>query len=193
MISVFGGVRSGVFFPSRPQYEILGTGILGQIASFERRLRGAAQTPLALPYPFRTWPGSGTWAERDRREVRNFLYLGGTRPSYSWILAYAELRRKTHMGKHLFPSWHHFQILASYFVPTTLFLWSHLEACGGLLSYDCCVVVFRYQISQLNTFVRAFVVFEGGRFLPNDTMTPSVSVLILHPREIHLLLCGHRL
>ena len=42
------------FFTSRPQYAILGTEILGQIASFERRLRGAAPTPLALPYPFRT-------------------------------------------------------------------------------------------------------------------------------------------
>ena len=36
------------FFPSRPQYAILGSGILGQIASFEHRLRGAAPTPLAL-------------------------------------------------------------------------------------------------------------------------------------------------
>ena len=27
---------------------------LGHIASFERRLRGAAPTPLALPYSFRT-------------------------------------------------------------------------------------------------------------------------------------------
>ena len=27
---------------------------LGQTASFERRLRGAAPTPLALPYPFGT-------------------------------------------------------------------------------------------------------------------------------------------
>ena len=27
---------------------------LGQIAPFERRLRGVAPTPLALPYPFRT-------------------------------------------------------------------------------------------------------------------------------------------
>ena len=117
----WGGFGQEFFFPSRSQYAILGTGILGQIASFERRLRGAAQTPLALPCPFRTWPGSGTWAERDRREVRKFLYLGGIRPSYSWILAYAELKRKKHMGKRLFPSWHHFQILASYSVPTTLF------------------------------------------------------------------------
>ena len=28
--------------------------VLGQIASFERRLRGAAPTPLILPYPCRT-------------------------------------------------------------------------------------------------------------------------------------------
>ena len=48
---------------------------LGQIASFERRLRGAAQTPLALPCPFRSWPGSGAWTERDKREVRQFLYF----------------------------------------------------------------------------------------------------------------------
>ena len=63
--------------------------------------------------------------------------------------------------------------LASYFVPTTLFSWPHLEA-FGLLLYDCCVVAFRYRISRLNTFVRAFVVFEGGRSLPNDIITPSV-------------------
>ena len=44
----------------------------------------------------------------------------------------------------------------------------------GLFSYDCYVVAFRYQISWLNTFVRAFVVFEGGRSLPIDTITPSV-------------------
>ena len=105
----FGGDSVKSLFPSRPQYAILETGILGQIASFERRLRGAAQTPLALPYPFRTWPGSGTWAERDKREAF-FSILGGIRPSYSWILAYAEFKRKKHMGKLLFPSWHHFQI-----------------------------------------------------------------------------------
>ena len=62
--------------------------------------------------------------------------------------------------------------LASYFVPTTLFSWSHLKA-FDLLSYDCCVVAFLYRISRLHTFVRAFVAFEGGRSLPNDIITPS--------------------
>ena len=52
MIFLFYSVSS--FFLSRPQYAILGTGILGQIASFDRRLRGAAPMPLALPYPFGT-------------------------------------------------------------------------------------------------------------------------------------------
>ena len=63
--------------------------------------------------------------------------------------------------------------LASYFVPTTLFSWSRLEA-FGLLSYDCCVVAFQYRISRLNTFGRAFVVFEGGRSPTNEIITPSV-------------------
>ena len=65
--------------------------VIGQIASFERRLRGKAPTPLALPYPFCT--STWTWidAERDKREVRCcfFSYFGRyTRLSYCWILAY---------------------------------------------------------------------------------------------------------
>ena len=71
------------FFPSRAQYAIFGTGILGQIALFKRRVWGAAKTPLDLPYPFRVWPEAGTRAERDKRELRNSCILGGIRPSYS--------------------------------------------------------------------------------------------------------------
>ena len=48
---------------------------LGPIAPFERRLRGADPTPLALPYPFRTWPGSGMGAERGKRKVAKMLYF----------------------------------------------------------------------------------------------------------------------
>ena len=51
--SFWGGFGQDFFF-SPPQYALRRTGILGQMASFERRLRGAPQTPLALPYPFRT-------------------------------------------------------------------------------------------------------------------------------------------
>ena len=64
-------VRS--FFSSRPKYALRGTGILGQIASFERRLRGAAQTPLALPYPFRTSTWTRIEAEGDKREGSFFF------------------------------------------------------------------------------------------------------------------------
>ena len=62
MVNVFWRDSVRICFPSRPQYAILGAGIIGQTASFERRLRGAAQTPLALPYMFCILPGSGTWA-----------------------------------------------------------------------------------------------------------------------------------
>ena len=54
MIILLGGFGED-FFSSRAQYAILGTGILGRIASFKGRIRGAARTPLALPYPFRTY------------------------------------------------------------------------------------------------------------------------------------------
>ena len=56
-----------------------------RVRTNETRPRGAAKTSLALPYPFRTWPGSGTWAERDKREVRKFCILGGIRATLgSW-------------------------------------------------------------------------------------------------------------
>ena len=191
---LFGGIWFGVF-PSRPQCAILGTGILGQIASFERRLRGAAQTSLALPHPLRTWPRSGTCRLSETSEkCAIFCILGGIRPSYSWILAYI---CRAWTKKH---TWHqvweniYFQAgiiskLASYFVPTTLFSWSHLEALGLLCtSYDWVLCrsfsISDFKVKTLSTFVRAFVVFEGGRSLPLH----PVPVLVLHPREIQLVI-----
>ena len=112
MIILFFGDLVRRFFPSRPQYAILGTGNLGQIASFEHHLRGAAQTPLALPYPFRTRPGSGTWGKRDKREVRKFLYFGRYTPKLFSDLGIAirqSLNKKKYMGKHVFPIWDNFQ------------------------------------------------------------------------------------
>ena len=46
---------------------------LGQIASFERCLRGAASMPVDLPYPFHTWPRTPMEAARDMREVAQIL------------------------------------------------------------------------------------------------------------------------
>ena len=65
--------------------------------------------------------------------------------------------------------------LASYFLPTTLLSWLDLQA-FGIPPHDCCVVAFRSRISRLNIFVRMFIVYEGGRSLPNDIITPSVRV-----------------
>ena len=141
MVILFFGDSVRRFFSSRPQYAIRGTGILGQIASFERRLRGAAQTPLALPYPFRTWPGSGTWTERDKREKSvSFCILGGIRPCelFSDLGIYMQSLNEKIMWENIY----FLQVaiiskLTSYFVSTTPFSWSHLEACGQLCtSYD---------------------------------------------------------
>ena len=180
-----------IFFPSRPQYAILGTGILGQMALSERRLRGAAQTLLALPYPFRTWPGSGTWAERDKREVLIFFVLGGIRLSYACILAYAELERKTHiyMGKHIFPSWHRFQIGILFRPHHTFFMVIPRSVWPIVVRLLCrcfsihgCIPFFERSLSS-----------RGAVPYPTTSLHP-VSVLILHPGEIYnLLLCGHRL
>ena len=141
------------------------------------RMKHVLGGQLKRPSPCRIRSAPG----RDRlcglsetsEKCAKFSILGRIRPGFSWSLAYAELERKKHLGKHVFPSWLHCQILASYFVPTTVFSMSHLEA-FGLLQYDCYVVAFWYQIWRLITFVRAFVVFEGGRSLPSDTVTPSV-------------------
>ena len=76
---------------------------LGQIASFECRLRGAVPTPLTLPYPFHTSTSTRMEAERDKREVRIFLYF----ERYSWvilrILKYGEVD-KMKLGKTLLPN-----------------------------------------------------------------------------------------
>ena len=142
---------------------------LGQIASLERRLRGAG---LKRPSPclIRSAPGRHRVCglSETSEECANFCILGGIRPSYSWILEYAELEQKTH-GK-IFISKLAFSKLASYFVPATPFSWSHLEA-FGLLSYDCCVVAFRDRISRPNPFVRGLS-SRGAVLYPTTSLHP---------------------
>ena len=136
--SFFGdSVRS--FFSSRPQYAILGTGILGQIASFERRLRGAAPTPLALPYPFRT----STWrridAERDNREESAFLFLFWAVYARailgSWHI-YMKKKSRGSMSKLAsFPHW-----LESKFPPDVAFFMAAPKRLPYRSYYHCCCV-----------------------------------------------------
>ena len=77
------------------------------------RAPSSGKTPLTLPYPFRFWPGSGTWAERDKREVRKILYFRRYTPElfldlgiYQGIHEELERKKRKYGGKHLFPSWH---------------------------------------------------------------------------------------
>ena len=95
----------------------------------------------------------------------------------SWHI-YAELERKRHTmnGKTYISK------LASF--PNWLLISSPPYFCHGHTSKrlahcahratDCCVVAFQYRISRLSGFVRAFVVFEGGRSRPSSIITPSV-------------------
>ena len=156
-------VRSS--FPSRSPYAILGTGILGQIASFERRRRGAAQTLLALT---RYAPGRDRVRElgETSEKFAKFCILGCIRPRYSWILEYAELERKI-TWENVYPQVGIISKLVSYSIPTTFFhddTSKHFAYYCAHRTTDCCVAAFRHRISRLNTFfVRAFVVIEGGR------------------------------
>ena len=88
----------GAFFRFGLSMGISGLEFLGQIASFERRLRGAAPSSLALPYPFRTWPGTGMGADRDKREVRKILYFEQYSGAILRILMYGEVD-KIKLGK----------------------------------------------------------------------------------------------
>ena len=64
------------FFSSRSKYAIRRTtGTLGEIASFERRLRGADLAPIALPCPFHISTCTRADAERHNREVSFIFYI----------------------------------------------------------------------------------------------------------------------
>ena len=85
LIGVFGDSASNGF-SSRPQSAFRETRILVEIASFERRLRGAAQIPLAMTYPFRTLTRTRTDAERDIREDAKISHVGEEFFSFSLYL-----------------------------------------------------------------------------------------------------------
>ena len=85
-------------------------------------LGGGAQTPLALPYPFRTWPGSGTWAERDKREVRNFVFWAVYARAILGSWHKQSLNKNNIREKHLFPRWHHFQFGFLFYPHGTFFM-----------------------------------------------------------------------
>ena len=62
--------------------------------------------------------------------------------------------------------------LASYFVPTTLFSWSHLEAFGLLCTSNDRLLRRCFSISDFKDKIPLFErsVFEGGRSLLNNVI-----------------------
>ena len=124
--------------------------------SFVReRLRGAAQTPLALPY--RSAPGQDRvrGLSETSEKCADFCILGGIRPIYFWILAYAELERKNHIGNHLLPSWHHFQIgflcrlHHTFFMVTPRSVWPSVQSYDWLLLLSISEVTVKYLCSSV--------------------------------------------
>ena len=134
MIIFFSGIRSGFFFLSRSQYTILGTGIIGKIASFERRLGGGgsnARRP-AVSVPHLDENGDRRWARQPRSAF--FLAVYARAILGSWHIT------KKAKGQH-------FQIgiiskLESKFLPDiAFFMWRPRSACPIVYSYyHCCCV-----------------------------------------------------
>ena len=85
---------------------------------------GGPQTPLALPYPFRTWPGSGTWAERDKREVQILVFWAVYARAIlgSW---HKQSLNEKNILENIYFQGGIISILVSYVVPTRLFFHGH--------------------------------------------------------------------
>ena len=126
---------------------------------------GVAQT-FALPYPFRIWPGSGAWAERDKREVRIFLYFGGYTPELFLDLGiYMQRLNEKNipgMGKPLFPCWHHFQIGFLFRPHHTFFMVTPRSVWHIVVRLLCrCFSISDFTVKYLCSSVRCL---RGGPF-----------------------------
>ena len=175
MITLFGGTRSGVFF------RLCISTRFSELEFSVKSLRSNAvfRGQLKCPSPCRIRSAPGRDRVRGLSETWiHFCMLGGIRPRLRWISAYAELERKKHTRYGITFS----SKLASFFIWLLISSSPHffhvhsskrLTYCAHRTT-DCCVGDFQYRISRIDTFVRAFVIFEGGRSLPNKIITPSV-------------------
>ena len=154
MIILFWGIRSRVFFR---------LGLNMRFSELKFSVKSLRSTAVfggrpKRPSPCRIRSASGRDQVRGLRETSkkcaNCCILGGIRPSYSWILAYAELKRKKlrvpGIGKIFisklasFPNW--LRILSP-----PPFFHGHTSKRLAYCAYrttDCCVVAFRYRISS---------------------------------------------
>ena len=166
----FGGIRSGVFSRLGLSMRFLELAFSVKYVRSSTVFGGRLKRPL--PCRIRSAPG------RDR--VRG---LSETSEKCAFFFVFWAVYTRAILGSWHMPSLKNentFSKLASF--PNWLLISSSPHVFHGhtlkRLAYfhttECCVVAFRYRISRLNTFVQAFVVFEGGRSLPNKITTPSV-------------------
>ena len=186
MIILFGGIRS--FFSvsasvcDSRNWNSRSNSFVSS-AVFEGRLK--------RPSPCRTHSAPGRDRVRGLSETiekcaKFFIWAVYARAIIgSWHMQ--SLNEKNIWENILFPSWHHFQINWLLISSPPHFFRGHTSKCLAYCAHrttDCCVVAFRYRISRLNTFVRAFSLSSRGA-VPYTTLLHPVSVLILHPSEIY--------
>ena len=145
---------------------------------------------LKRPSPCRIRSAPGRDRVRGLSETSEkcakFCILGGIRPRYCWILAYSELEQKKHnMGEHLFPSWHHFQILASYLLISSPQFCFHGHTSKRLAYCRATAMSLLFYIrfhGHIPLFERSLSSRRGVPY--QRTPLHPVSVPILHPRKI---------
>ena len=191
---LFWGIRSGVFFR------------LGRSMRFLRNWNYRANSLIRAPssgggsnasrpavsVPHRAGIGYVGWARQARR-AQSFVFWAVYARAIlgSWhIYAALSIERKNHMGKHLFPSWHHFQI-GFLFRPhhtscmvTPRSAWPIVHIVVRLTAVSLLFDIgFQGLIPSL--FERSLS--SRGAVPYRTTSLHPVSVLTLHPREIQLI------
>ena len=139
------GIWSGVFV-SAEVCDSRNWNSRSNIAWFERRLRGAAPTPLALRCPFRTSTSTRTDAERDKREVAKIPHVEEEFRRFRMYLSLC-LQRLNDLQ-----SWHHFQTVLD-------------SVCNFALAYSRALVSLLYFFTSSFGFLPGlFIAFVSARF-----------------------------
>ena len=155
------------------QYAIRGTtGITGQIAPLERRLSGPAQNPRRPAVSVLLLAGIGyVGRRRQARSEQSFRFWA--------VFAWANFRARhvqslnkinIRVVSHSFPSWHHFQVGFSFCPHHTFFMvtpWS-VWSIGHVVRLTAVSLLFGIVFYGQISLFELFVVFKGGRSLPNN-------------------------
>ena len=158
----------------------------------ETHPRGAAQTPLALPYPFRTWPGSGTLAEQDKREERKLLYIGRYRPELLLDLGIFRAGTKKHMGRtFIFKVCIISKFCVLFHPHNTFFIITPRSVWHIVVQLLCrCFSISDFTVKYLCSNVRCL---RGGPFSTQRHHYTRCPCRFFILKRYNLLLCRHRL